>query len=135
MTTTVMRRFLKTGAVAAGAASGLVVAQLGFMAATYRTPPDAAGPRYGVIEEMTRRDELAAGTQHSGANAWWWRRLLSSQASCSYAQQPVGRCQPLRLVFIGDSLVTGVGCDVGEGPTIARRFAQVSIAWVDPADN
>lgn len=113
-------RAVRVGAAACGAVGGVVLAQLVFVAATYKSPPDALGPRQGRIEPPLQSSFAHSALLDQGPRP---RKSISlSPASTSGDCHWAGR--PLQILFIGDSIVTGVGCDSGEGPTLARRFAQ-----------
>lgn len=124
----IARKALRTSAMACGAAGGLVLAQLGWLAATYKTPPEAPGPRQGIVRSSSRakEDALHWTVPHSWRPESLGRSFAAQSVSEAGTSTSGSSDEHLRVLFIGDSLVTGVGCDSGEGPTIAKRFAQVT---------
>jgi len=104
-------RLLKGAAYAGCGITGLVASQACYVKVNFTLPPDATGPTTGV----------AQGTrQHAGGG------------------QAHGKPSRKNLVFMGDSVVTGVGCrrEVGKGPTLPRHVAEVvsdqlgvEVAW------
>jgi lysophospholipase L1-like esterase len=103
----------------AGAGAALLVGEMLYVRAKFRLPPDARGPLAGV-EQPTAVSSAAAGRG--------WLR----------SADPPPR--QLNIVFLGDSLVTGVGCSAeaseARGPVLPRRVAELlaqqlgtSVAW------
>jgi len=126
---------LCTGLAACGA-------QLKYLHTQYQPLPEPGGPLQGVAAYLRERrmSAVAAASHRSAAghaaapreNAqdhqqhylaqepsstprWWWQRQRD---------QPPPRPSRKNILFVGDSLVTGVGCDGDAGPTMPRACAE-----------
>jgi len=103
------RIVLKGAAYAGCGLTGLVASQACYVKVNFTLPPDATGPTAGVVTAHGTRQHADSG--------------LSGRKN---------------IVFMGDSVVKGVGCrrEVGEGPTLPRHVAKVvseqlgiEVAW------
>ena len=94
-------RAARLGAGFGAASATLVLGEAWHVYRKFRLPPEATGPTEGVCRAPAPRRTLAAAAALSPA--------------------------PPRanIVFLGDSLVTGVGCsaEAGAGPTLPRSAA------------
>lgn len=158
---TKMRRFLVGGA---GVVSLVAVGQALNLMMSYKSPPDAKGPRWGLeiykagkrvpskLQEKTwvfadevsakvaswrKKIEMAGKDKRtvaflvrSGAEDLHKRTSSSdtlaggdgeSDKTDSREVGPLTR----RILFLGDSLVNGVGCEGGNGPALPRHAARV----------
>jgi lysophospholipase L1-like esterase len=108
-----MQRLRRGVAYAAAGGAGVLTAQMWWIRYKFRLPPDAQGPHVGVCTPP-----------HS---------TFSTAPSSPTAP-------PKNIIFVGDSLVTGVGCSAEasalEGPVLPRRVAEllaqelgVSVRW------
>ena len=106
------RSLLKGTAYAGCGFAGLVASQAYYVKVNFTLPPDATGPTAGV----------ARGTRRPPPLTWHTH----------------GKRSRKNIVFMGDSVVKGVGCrrEVGEGPTLPRHVAEViseqlgvEVAW------
>uniref|UniRef100_A0A7S1XHK2 SGNH hydrolase-type esterase domain-containing protein n=1 Tax=Compsopogon caeruleus TaxID=31354 RepID=A0A7S1XHK2_9RHOD len=119
--------------------------QAAVLSVTYQSPPDAPGPRQGV-ERTTRGHPTAT---HARRQVTWFRDTLhrwkdeypgrvpsvvvseSAGTSCACVPEtPTSK----KIIFVGDSLVTGVGCT--ETPMLPRAVAKAlaehwkaDVAW------
>ena len=95
------RSLLKGTAYAGCGFAGLVASQAYYVKVNFTLPPDATGPTAGVARGTGRPPPL---TRHAH-----------------------GKPSRKNIVFMGDSVVKGVGCrsEVGEGPTLPRHVAEV----------
>ena len=90
---------------------GLVVAQGGHLAYSYRTPLTPVGPTSGLEEQHF-------STQGVGRPRW--RKLFSRAEQQTQVTAQTPSEGPLRVFVLGDSLVSGVGGEVGASPPLAR---------------
>jgi lysophospholipase L1-like esterase len=117
--------------------SGVVLAQAGYLAATYVTPGDSKGPFAGLHKPEDASWHLAH-CQEARTTSWsvsgrWtrpWRRPLfleprARELSAASAETEVSRPPALRVLILGDSLVSGVGSDIERAPPLPERLAQV----------
>lgn len=126
------------------AGAGVLAAQAAALAVVYRTPPPALGPASGVVPPPAGsqpRGPLAAAAAalprvgaEAGAAAgavrgaleglhprlWWPKR---QPAPLAVTAPPDAGGRRLRLLVLGDSLVTGVGGDVGGPPRLPAALA------------
>lgn len=129
---------MRRGARVLAGTSGLVVAQLGFLKATYTTPLDAAGPTSGVCQPATaaaarRRFSSAGAAQGRECSAEEVRQRRWLPWAPREAATP-GRS--LRVLVLGDSLVSGVGglphlspgLPASFGAALAERLA-ATVTW------
>lgn len=113
-----------------GLIRGIVCAQALLMRITYRSPADPLGAREGL---ESPGDVVQAGTQDV---------LVPSMSQVCDDSDNLARkygSKRIRVVFIGDSLVTGVGCAEGPnggGPLLPRyvcrllsRYWNVEVSW------
>ena len=90
---------LKGTAYAGCGLAGLLASQAYYVKVNFTLPPDASGPTAGVA----RAGQSPPPTRHTH-----------------------GKPSRKTIVFMGDSVVKGVGCRrVGEGPTLPRHVAEV----------
>ena len=118
--------------------SGLILAQAGYLAATYVTPGDAKGPFAGLerpaswhLASAPARCDEARPASWSVSGRWTrpWRRPSFAQPGArellpQRAQTEAPRPAALRVLILGDSLVSGVGGDVERAPPLPERLAQ-----------
>ena len=104
-------------------------AQCAFLAASYVTPADAEGPHHGIcvplVDAKTREAAARWWSAHRVAAAPWAPFTSRQMGSSPQAAAP---CAPraatqLRVLVLGDSLVSGVGGDVASSPRLPARFA------------
>jgi len=98
-------RAARLAGYALGGTASVVAGQGVYVRLKFVLPPDASGPTSGVA---------CAAPAGPGPSSGLWPMQQ---------QQPPPRRR--NIIFLGDSLVTGVGCDheVGEGPTLPRAVA------------
>lgn len=107
---------LRGFAYSAAGGVGLLASQMYWVHYKFRLPSEARGPLSGVVEAPAKP---AARWWHGSPALAWWR------ASPALAARAARR----NIVFLGDSLVTGVGCSAEaserRGPVLPRRVAEV----------
>lgn len=90
------------------AVAATAIAQTAVLAGTYASPPDAHGPREGSVVYCTSSDVQDTAPMRARRKG----RLDEAPQSCS-------------VFVLGDSLVTGVGCNASDiGPTMPKRIAE-----------
>jgi lysophospholipase L1-like esterase len=106
-------RGLRLAGAAVGGTAAVVAGQAAYVRVKFVLPPDASGPTSGVASATAAP---AAGTTS----------LLGRAFEFSPSQRKEAQARRKNIIFLGDSLVTGVGCDheAGQGPTLPRAVAQ-----------
>lgn len=107
-----LSRGLRMAGAALGGTAAVVAGQAAYVRVKFVLPPDASGPTSGVAS--------ATAAPAVGQTS------LLSRIFGSPSQRKEAQARRKNIIFLGDSLVTGVGCDheAGEGPTLPRAVAQ-----------
>ena len=92
-------------------------------AGALRLTAAAADKARALDSDLHDRLEAAKRTLRDGLHAR--ERAPAGEEAEGRQREPAEGPKPLRVLFIGDSIVTGVGCVTESGPVLARRFAQV----------
>ncbi len=124
-----LQRALKIAARAtagiSAATGGMVLWQYYKVRKDYKKLPTPDGPLFGVEFPSTSTSEFStlaveADTKHST------QCQLDAKNKTVHVSNEAGDCGAESVVFIGDSLVMGIGClDDEKGPVFSREFAQV----------
>ncbi|KAJ8909131.1 hypothetical protein NDN08_005825 [Rhodosorus marinus] len=84
-------------------------------------------------EDHAQRDDFMIALQRAVARLKGSERKVDSAES---NEGPAKQAKARRILFIGDSLVQGVGCEDGNGPTLPRKVAEfladkwkVDVSW------
>ena len=112
------------------AVAATFIGQTAILAATYSSPPDAKGPTAGTVQYLDSSSPSDNAGQscnagHPGLSALTGMATTRHDNSASPSKRP----PEVALLILGDSLVTGVGCDMHEaggteGPSMPKRLAE-----------
>lgn len=127
------RLALRRGAAGCTALVALLGAQAVALKATYDTPLDASGPHHGEVcapaaPTAQRNKAFASWPRAAGAGADGnlLRSLRGRTAAATEPPPPPAgeRVRSIRVLILGDSLVSGVGSRVSGSPALPRGFAE-----------
>ena len=130
-------QFRRAAKLAVGVPVATMFGQMWYVRGKFRLPPDACGPDNGVVQPAPSTAASNNSSSSSGLRAALFRWPSSSSSSSSNTASSLPR---KHIVFMGDSLVTGVGCSAEasaeHGHVLPRRVAeviaqqlQVEVSW------
>ena len=123
---------MRCTAGAAGALTAAAGAQGLYLQQQYRRLPEARGPLSGVaLWRMQRRRSSSAAPADAAASSASGEALAPRRPGTVRGGGGGGDRRSCRtILFIGDSLVTGVGCsaEAGDGPVLPRSAAEALAA-------
>ena len=131
------RQKLRYGAAAAAGLTAVGGCQGLYLWGQYRELPEARGPLHGVAtylrekrEDIVSRVQQPPATSDAAASPAPRPLLTLTRGAAAFSASSPSEALPRKnILFIGDSLVTGVGCqqdgtEAGKGPTLPRRTAE-----------